>query len=73
MYDLLYLRYDPFSRTKYYSILINKIGYHVCHTIIFIHDQQPELFLHKYRNDPWNTVRNQANLNAKLFKVLSGS
>ena len=61
------------SRTKYDSVLIKKIGYHVCQTIIFIHEQQPELFLDKYRNIPWDTVRNQANLNAKLFKVLNGT
>ncbi|MDJ0617207.1 MAG: NYN domain-containing protein [Calothrix sp. MO_192.B10] len=59
------------SRTIYDSALLNQIGSHVCQTIIFIQEQQPELLIEKYRNIPWHSSRNQLNLKAKLIKVLS--
>ncbi|WP_088241597.1 NYN domain-containing protein [Calothrix rhizosoleniae] len=58
------------SRTKYDSALLKKIGSYVCQTVIFIHEQQPDLLLEKYRNIPWHSSRNQENLAGKLIKML---
>jgi len=59
------------SLTNYDSTLINKIVTQACQAIIFIHQQQPELLVEKYRNIHWQNSANQVALKDKFTELLS--
>ncbi|MFQ4146157.1 NYN domain-containing protein [Chlorogloeopsis sp. ULAP02] len=62
---------DNLARNDNHTALIGKINYYLYQVIITIQEQQPNLFVDKYRSIDWHNSRNQSALSLKLTSLLS--